>query len=85
MATVTKVKKAGPSISSMWLVTVDGVRVGLVEKFHNSRTDTHPFKAFRYSSDGGARMIGVSYTKGTAGLNEAVNMILSGKVPDHAI
>lgn len=43
---VTKVRDARGARSAMFVVSLDGVELGLLEKYRDTRTDTHPWKAF---------------------------------------
>lgn len=43
---VESYRKARGSSPSVYLVRLDGRVVGLLEKFRNTRQDTHPWKAF---------------------------------------
>ena len=47
--TITKVFKAPKGSASLYLVKDDrGTPIGFLEKFRNTRTETHPWKAFRF-------------------------------------
>ena len=43
-------KSGGSQSPSVYLVKVDGVLKGRLEKFPNTRTDTHPWKAFAFQN-----------------------------------
>lgn len=40
------VRKGGRGSYSLYLIRVNGRAVGLLEKYPNTRTETHPWKAF---------------------------------------
>jgi hypothetical protein len=45
--TLEQVHKPTTKTAGLWLVKVNGNIVGQLERFKNSRTDTHPWKAFK--------------------------------------
>ena len=63
MVTLEKRPTLPGSALTMWLVRRDGLVIGLVEKFKNTRTERHPFKAYRLTAEGGP------YAKRTISLN----------------
>jgi len=75
MATLKQVEKAKGQQAGLWLV-MDGERiVGQLEKYNNTRTETHPWKAF--SGTGFARkFIGAFYAE-DGGKEAALEVILA--------
>lgn len=43
---IFRVKKAAPGIAAMDVVMLDGLDIGLITRFRNTRTDKHPWVAF---------------------------------------
>ena len=41
------VRKAGKGTAALYTVKKDGVIIGLLEKYNNTRTEQHPWKAFK--------------------------------------
>jgi len=72
--TTTKlVKKARAKIAALYLVITDGKEIGLLEKYKNTKTETHPWKAFLGVGEN-AQYLGAIY--GPAGKQRATNWIL---------
>lgn len=55
-----KVREAKGRESALYVVTDGGREVGLLEKYRNTRTDSHPWKAFA-GIGVGSRFIGAFY------------------------
>lgn len=73
---VEKYKAGGKGAPAVYLVkNASGFVVGLLEKYPNSRTDTHPWKAFTGRDN--QKFLGVSYAKN--GKEVAVEAIITGK------
>lgn len=61
--TIEQIRKPTTKSTGLWLVKVDGRIVGMLERFKNSRTDTHPWKAFKgHGFD--AKYLGAFYVDG---------------------
>lgn len=70
MSTVRIQAATGEGRPERWVVAVDGRTVGTVEKFQDTKTERHPFKAYR-GIGFAARYQGATYD----GLAAAVAMV----------
>ena len=69
-----QVKKASSGSPAMFVVKLDGAEIGLLEKYRDTRTDKHPWKAFAGIGHA-ARFLGAWY-EGAAGRIRARNAVL---------
>lgn len=78
MLTLREERKATTTREGLWVVEHNGREVGFIKRYANSKTYTHPWKAFR-GIGFSAKFLGSFYAK-EGGKRAAIAAILSNNV-----